>query len=130
MRIGRFDVWLMRDTGKPRFALYFWRALRPCLYDWEFKILSYYSFMICRRSQPGWERRAVDHFPRGPLTPGASWSWPRPRRALPTGAAPCPDCEGQYSPLGEVCLLCAGHGTVARSLREKVLAVRASRPGR
>jgi hypothetical protein len=50
MRLGRLQVEVWRDTGTPRFRLYWWRY-RPkpyavCTHRWVFKLMSWYTLYV------------------------------------------------------------------------------------
>lgn len=50
MRLGRLEVKAWRDTGKPRFRLWFWRygqgLYNVPTYLWIFKVLSYWTLWV------------------------------------------------------------------------------------
>jgi hypothetical protein len=64
MTIGRYDVHVFRDTGKPRFRVWFYRTPPVSDFDrflygadwqptylWYFKVMSYWTLFVARRGR-------------------------------------------------------------------------------
>jgi hypothetical protein len=57
MTIGRLEVMLWRDTGSPRFRLFFWRHTpglykkEPPDYRWIFKVLSWWTLWVAWKGE-------------------------------------------------------------------------------
>jgi hypothetical protein len=65
MTLGPYEIQVWRDTGRPRFRVWFWRApsvtrFDRWLYDedwrptylWTFKVMSWWTLFVARRSRP------------------------------------------------------------------------------
>jgi hypothetical protein len=62
--VGRLEIKVWKDTGKPRFRVWFWRfeqrTYNVCYYKWIFKVLSWYTLWVAWLGEEGTKRYATD----------------------------------------------------------------------
>jgi hypothetical protein len=50
MRIGKLEIEIWKDTGSPKFRV--WWGKGCTVYSWIFKLMSYYTLWIAMRTEP------------------------------------------------------------------------------